>query len=65
MYVCCGWLIIHWCLYKADDGDGVSVYLLCLRHFRSIHPEVTSLSLETIGPCLHHINDQVYSYIAS
>ena len=43
----------------ADDGDGVSVYLLCLRHYRNIHSEVTLLSAETIGPCLHHINDQV------
>lgn len=43
----------------ADGGNGVSVYLLCLRQFRNIHSEVTLLSVETIGPCLHHINDQV------
>ena len=52
-------IIIHnFCV--AVDGDSVSVYLLCLRHYRNVHSEVASLSVESIGPCLHHINDQVY-----
>ena len=56
-YVCIESFLAIFCI--ADDGDSVSVYLLCLRQFRSVHPEVSSLSVETIGPCLHHISDQV------